>query len=96
MKTFDITTRLAASIDKKHVSQTSDGITIVEFILQDEAAKANELFDNWFTDRALYYGVDYYLSRCPGGNWLICFVNAGEALWFENKYQGDLGTGGAA
>lgn len=88
---FDITTRLAATIDKKHVYTTVDGRTVVEYFIQDEAAKANELFNNWFIDRALTWGSDYWLSRCPGGNWLLCFASAGEALWFEAKYAGDLG-----
>ncbi len=82
MKTFDIKTMTP------YPSFGDD-----EF-LQDESQWAAELFGPWFNERELRYGHDYHLERCCGGNVLVCFRDAGEALWFRDN-MGEKLTNGA-
>ena len=66
-----------------------DGTVVEENFRQDEAAWAKELFGDWFQERELNYGRDYWLERCKAGKVKLCFKDAGEALWFQNNYKGD-------
>lgn len=77
MKTFDINTNIT---DERFTFQP-------EQFRQDEAAWANKLFNNWFKDRQLAWGHDYYLSCCPGGNVLVCFYDVSEAMWFKSHHE---------
>jgi hypothetical protein len=56
--------------------------------LQDESQWAAQLFGSWFSERELAYGTDYHLARCKDGNVLVCFNDAGEALWFKSNQGG--------
>ena len=76
MKTFDIRTNLPFP------PPFEDGQ-----YCQDEQASSNVFFNNWFKDRGLWFGSDYYVERAEDDTFTVCFKSADEALWFRANHE---------
>lgn len=88
--TFDIKTPTLYCFGKPKVSTLANGRVIEETFRQDEEGYAADLFGTYFKDRNLRYGPEYYLRKCSEGFVVVCFSTRDEALWFKDKFGGEV------